>query len=601
MSSGFYAGGADFFSAAGIGGGSATLNDLQIQYRNQLAGFLVNPSSPIGSRQTDMVAKRSLAEFERQGVGIFPRSVKQRSYHHTSPISTLSPVDSSSTISSPEVMGSFSGRYGFPVQQQLRPQTSNPNNNARNLPSNPTLSGLMYSNLVKNRAVVLGSEPESENKMRNRLQELEKQLFDDNDEEEGDAASVNTGSEWNETMQNLITPNQNPVSSSPLSSSSSSSFSPSSYSSSSKQSLIDAATAISDGKIDVAMATLLRLKQVSDAQGDPEQRLTAHMVSALRSRVNPTENPPPVTELFGKEHMFATQMLYEVSPCFNLGYMAANLAILEATRDQPNNVHVVDFDIGHGSQYMTLIHALAKQQSGKPTVIKITTVTDPGNGNEETLRIVENQLRKRAEQVGVGLKFNVVSSRISDLNREKLGCDAGETLVVNFAFRLYKMPDESVSTENPRDELLRFVKGLAPRVVTLVELEMNANTAPLVARVAEACAYYGALFDSLDSSMPRTSVQRVQVEKCLVRKAANSVACEGRDRVERCEVFGKWRARMGMAGFESRPMSQDVAESLRNRLGSANRVNPGFTIKEEAGGICIGWNSRVLTVASVWR
>ncbi|KAF8379551.1 hypothetical protein HHK36_028991 [Tetracentron sinense] len=640
MSSGFPGGGANFYSSAGIGAGSAMINDFQGQYRSQLRGILSNPSSQMVPGRSEMAGKRSLEEFERQqqhqlGLEVLLRSVKQRNYHHTSPISPLSPGAFSPEIPTGFTAPTLSGRYGLPLLQKLRPHPTNPID-AKSIHCNPSLSDLTFSSFVPNRVPIMESEPDSEKKMRNQLKELEKQLLDDLDEEEGEAVSVITNSEWSENMQNLITPIQKPLSASPEeegdavsiitnsewsetmqnlitpiqkkplspspTSSSSSSSSTSASPSYSNHSLLDAATTISEGNMDAATATLSRLEKVSKARADPEQRLTAYVVSALRSRLNPTENHPPVTELCSKEHMIATQLLYEASPCFKLGFMVANLAILEATSDQPNNVHVVDFDMGEGSQYITLIYALAERQSGKPTTIKFTTVTDPSNGNEDGLRIVGEGLKKLAERVGVGFKFNVVSGNICDLNRNSLGCEPNEALAVNFAFRLYKMPDESVSTENPRDELLRLVKSMAPRVVTLVEQEMNTNTAPFVARVAEACAYYGALFDSLDSTRDRFGGDRVRdrVEECLARKAANSVACEGRERVERCEVFGKWRARMGMAGFAPKQLGQRVSESMRARLSNAYPNNPGFIIKEEAGGICFGWKGRVLTVASAW-
>ncbi|GLU24301.1 hypothetical protein SLE2022_402470 [Rubroshorea leprosula] len=160
------------------------------------------------------------------------------------------------------------------------------------------------------------------------------------------------------------------------------------------------------------------------------------------------------------------------------------------------------------------------------------------------------------------------------------------------------MPDESVSIENPRDELLRHVKRLLPRIVTLVEQEMNTNTAPFVARVGEATAYYAALLEYIDWIVPRDHPERAKVEEVVSLKIANSVACEGRERIERCEVFGKWRARMATAGFEFKPLSQNVAELVRN---SGNRAHPGFTVKEENGGVCCGWMGRNLTVASAWR
>ena len=249
---------------------------------------------------------------------------------------------------------------------------------------------------------------------------------------------------------------------------------------------------------------------------------------------------------------------------------------------------------------MNLLHALSERGSGKPAMVKITAIAD--YGGDERLKMVGDKLNQIAGTVGVCLKFNVVVSlKLSDLSRESFGCEPDEALAVNFAFKLYRMPDESVSVENPRDELLRHVKGLAPRVVTLVEQEMNTNTAPFVSRVGEACGYYGALFDSIESTVPREKSERVKLEEGLLRKIANSVACDGRDRVERCEVFGKWRARMSMAGFELKPLSQSVAESMRARLNYGNPVNPGFTVKEENGGVSFGWMGRNLTVASAWR
>ena len=280
--------------------------------------------------------------------------------------------------------------------------------------------------------------------------------------------------------------------------------------------------------------------------------------------------------------------------------MAANLVILEATLAGQSGseckIHVIDFDIGQGGQYVSLLDLLSRQY-GKPITLKITTVADNGGGGHDKLKSVNEKLSQLAKRLGLGFEFNVRSQNISELSRDSLGCEPDEPLAVNFAFKLYRMADESVSTDNPRDELLRRVKGLAPRVVTLVEQELNTNTAPFMARVNETCAYYGALLDSVDSTVRRENTDRVRVEEAVSGKLVNSVACEGRDRFERCEVFGKWRARMGMAGFELKSLSQNV----KTRLSSGNRFDPRFLVKEENGGICFGWMGRTLTVASAWR
>ncbi|KAK7853892.1 scarecrow-like protein 8 [Quercus suber] len=535
---------------------------------------------------------------------------------------------------------------------------------------------------------------------------------------------------------------------------------------SSEQCIIDAATNISEGKSQVASEILTRLARFSNPKGNSEERLMSYWVSALKSRVNSVENPPPVGELFYKEHVESTQLLYDMSPCFMLGFMAANLAILEATLDESdtksdnnnrgNKIHVIDFDIGQGGQYVYLLHALAARQNGKSFIVKITAVADNSsqerltkvgnaltqeakkvgvcfafktvtilklgeltreslgcepdeslvvnfafklyrmadesvsrdnprdellrrvkglgprvvilveqemntntapfmarvtetcsyygalfdsfeatmkrdnseryvyllhalaarqngksfivkitavadNSSQERLTKVGNALTQEAKKVGVCFAFKTVTIlKLGELTRESLGCEPDESLVVNFAFKLYRMADESVSRDNPRDELLRRVKGLGPRVVILVEQEMNTNTAPFMARVTETCSYYGALFDSFEATMKRDNSERVKIEEGLGRKLGNSVACEGRDRVERCEVFGKWRARMGMAGFELKSLSQNVSETLKAKLTAENRVNPGFTVTDQNGGVCIGWMGRTLTVASAW-
>ncbi|MBA0566210.1 hypothetical protein Golob_011049, partial [Gossypium lobatum] len=125
-----------------------------------------------------------------------------------------------------------------------------------------------------------------------------------------------------------------------------------------------------------------------------------------------------------------------------------------------------------------------------------------------------------------------------------LDCRPGEALVVNFAFQLHHMPDESVSTINQRDQLLRMVKSLNPKLVTVVEQDVNTNTSPFFPRFIEAYSYYSTVFEDI----------------------VNIVACEGEERIERYEVAGKWRARMTMAGFTSCPMSPNVIDMIRKLI-----------------------------------
>ncbi|KAJ8626581.1 hypothetical protein MRB53_019888 [Persea americana] len=116
--------------------------------------------------------------------------------------------------------------------------------------------------------------------MKTQLQELERRLFDDNDEEEDvrncSVVSALTTSEWSEIVQNLVTPKPLPTSPATSSSSSSSTATSSSPShatpnSSYKQLLMDSAAVISEGKIEIATSITGGLKKASNAlPGDLE-------------------------------------------------------------------------------------------------------------------------------------------------------------------------------------------------------------------------------------------------------------------------------------------------------------------------------------------
>ncbi|CAK8573470.1 unnamed protein product [Lathyrus sativus] len=522
------------------------------------------------------------------------RSVKPRNFQYGSPHSPLSTMDFSNP--STNLVNNSSGS----TSAIARLLSYNPASENSTPVNNSILQNNNFQNQNSNSAEVQTTDTDPNTKTIDHcLLELEKHLLEDNDEEEQEANPGITNNEWCD-LNNLI----NPIiisspSSSNTSHNSSSSWAVSTAAGSSKQSLMEAATAISEGRIDHASEILNRLAQTLNPSVNFESRLTGFMISALKSRVNHFESPPPVAELFSKEHAESTQLLFDNSLCFKVAFMAANLAIIEATFDETTesadrnnnmkNLCVVDFDIGDGKRYVNLLYELHKRHKGSPATLKITAVVD--NSKDEKLKMVEENLSREAEQLGIGFEFKVSALKITELTREALGCNSEDILAVNFAFKLFRIPDESVSTENPRDELLRRVNALAPRVVTLLEQEINTNTAPFVARVGESFSYYSALLDSIEST-----TERDKIEEGLSRKLGNVVACEGRDRVERCEVFGKWRARLSMAGFRLNSVSQKVAESVKARL----EPGSGVIVNEENGGVSFGWMGKTLTVASAW-
>ncbi|CAA6657280.1 unnamed protein product [Spirodela intermedia] len=274
-------------------------------------------------------------------------------------------------------------------------------------------------------------------------------------------------------------------------------------------------------------------------------------------------------------------ILYEVCPYFKFGYMSANGAIAEAVKGE-NRVHIVDFQIAMGTQWVTLIQALAARPGGPPHV-RVTGIDDPvsayarGGG----LHIVGRRLTRLAELCNVPFEFHVAALNGSEVEVEHLGIRPGEALAVNFAYQLHHLPDESVSTRNHRDRVLRMVKGLSPKVVTLT------------------LTHYTAVFESIDVRLPRESKERISVEQhCLARDIVNIIACEGAERVERHELHGKWRSRFTMAGFTPYPLSPLVNATIKSLL---ENYCEHYRLEERDGALYLGWKNRALVVSSAWR
>ncbi|TVU19446.1 hypothetical protein EJB05_35596 [Eragrostis curvula] len=447
-----------------------------------------------------------------------------------------------------------------------------------------------------------------QDEMRLKLQELEHALFDDGDEVFSDLSSINdewndqkTSNEWTNTMKNILRPDS-PKESSPESSLSGPDIS-NGEARGPKQLLFDCAEAISEYSIDEAQSIIAELRQKVAIQGDPSQRIAAYLVEGLAATIQ-SSGKGIYRALRCKEaptlyQLSAMQVLFEICPCYRLGFMAANYAILEACKGE-EVVHIIDFDINQGSQYITLIQFL-RSNSNKPRRLRITGVDDSESVHRAVggLKVVGQRLEKLAEDCGVSLEFRAVAANIGDLTPGMLDCRPGEALIVNFAFLLHHLPDESVSIVNERDQLLRMVKGLQPKLVTLVEQEANTNTSPFLTRFREVYDYYSALFDSLDATLPRESPDRMNVERqCLAREIVNILACEGPDRVERYEVAGKWRARMGMAGFVPSPFNGNVIDGIRSQLKSYCDM---YKFEKVHDGLHFGWGDKTLIVSSAWQ
>lgn len=370
-----------------------------------------------------------------------------------------------------------------------------------------------------------------------------------------------------------------------------------------KEMLYTCAKAVDENDIETIEWMVTELRKIVSVSGSPIERLGAYMLEALVSKIASSGSTIykslKCSEPTGNELLSYMHVLYEICPYFKFGYMSANGAIAEAMKEE-NEVHIIDFQIGQGTQWVSLIQALARRPGGPPK-IRITGIDDSYSSNVRGggVDIVGEKLLTLAQSCHVPFEFHAVRVYPSEVRLEDFELRPNEAVAVNFAIMLHHVPDESVNIHNHRDRLLRLAKHMSPKVVTLVEQEFNTNNAPFLQRFLETMNYYSAVYESIDVVLPRDHKERINVEQhCLAREVVNLVACEGEERVERHELLSKWRMRFTMAGFTPYPLSSFINSSIKNLLES---YRGHYTLEERDGALFLGWMNQDLIASCAWR
>ncbi|CAI9279969.1 unnamed protein product [Lactuca saligna] len=377
-----------------------------------------------------------------------------------------------------------------------------------------------------------------------------------------------------------------------------------------KQTLILCAQSMDDdGAKEITETLMEHIQTKVSVTGDPIQRLGAYMLEGLRARKlssgSAIYKKLKCYEPSPKDLMSYMSTLYEICPYYKFAYTSANVVIKEAFQYE-NHVHVIDFLIAQGSQWVQLIKDLARRPGGPPS-LRVTGIDDGDSSYARAggLDKVGQRLAQVAVENGVPFEFHAAAISGSEVNWGNLRVRPGEALAVNFPYMLHHMPDESVSTVNHRDRLIRLVKSLSPKVVTLLEQESNTNTSSFSKRFKEALDYYTAMFESIDAKLPknielpRGDRRRISAEEnCVARDMVNIVACEDTDRVERHEPLAKWRFRFQAAGFTASPVSHAVVQAVQGVL---SEYSEGYRLGERDGALVLGWKNQPMVTCSAWR
>ncbi|NP_001315747.1 scarecrow-like protein 18 [Malus domestica] len=376
------------------------------------------------------------------------------------------------------------------------------------------------------------------------------------------------------------------------------------------------------------------LSSNSSPFGDSTERLTHYFVKALSFRLNTNPNYShtticPMTALTtaasasassSSNYLFPPMLLEEeddneetlhscyltlnqITPFIRFSHLTANQAILESIDSSHLSIHILDFDIMHGVQWPPLMQALVERSYNSPLHPPPTLrITATGRDLTLLLRTGERLLRF-AQSLGLAFQFHPLvlnnAARPSDLiSPSTLGLHQNEALAVNCVLYLH-----TLVTDDSRDLLLflQKIKSLNPKVFTVANKEANHNNPLFFNRFVEALDHYGAVFESLEATLPPNSRERLAVEEWFGREVKDVVGVEGekrKQRHERYETF--WEVVLRRAGFENVALSP-FALSQAKLLLRLHYPSEGYQLRILNDSFFLGWQNRPLFSVSSWH
>ncbi|XWS07745.1 hypothetical protein CRYUN_Cryun41cG0017000 [Craigia yunnanensis] len=363
------------------------------------------------------------------------------------------------------------------------------------------------------------------------------------------------------------------------------------------------AQAVATGDLRNANELLKQIRQHSSPIGDGMQRMAHYFVDGLEARLAGsgthiytalTTKSTTAADFLKAHHLFLA-----ASPFRKISNFFSNKTIMNLAENAAR-LHIIDFGILYGFQWPCLIQRLSSRPGGPPKV-RITGIDFPQPGFRPTERVEETgrRLANYAETFKVQFEFHAIAQKWDTIQIEDLRIDSDELLIVNCMYRLRNLLDETVVVESPRNKVLNLIRKMNPDVFIL-GIVNGAYSAPFFnMRFREALFHYSAIYDMLETTVPREIPERMLIEREIFGwEAMNIIACEGAERIERPETYKQWQVRNMRAGLRQLPLNKEIMKTAKERVDTC--YHKDFVIDEDNGWLLQGWKGRVIYALSSW-
>lgn len=357
--------------------------------------------------------------------------------------------------------------------------------------------------------------------------------------------------------------------------------------------LFKAAELVQTGNPVLAQGILARLNHQLSPIGKPFYRAAFYCKEALQlllhantNNLNPSMASSPFSLIF---KIGAYKSFSEISPVAQFANFTCIQALLEVL-DGFERIHIVDFDIGYGGQWASLMQELALRSGGAPT-LKITALASPSTHDQLELGLTRENLIHFATEINMAFEFEILS--IDSLNSTSWSLpplvSENEAIAVN-------LPVSSLSSYQLSLPLvLRFVKQLSPRIVVSVDRGCDRTDLPFPNHVIQALQSYSNLLESLDAvNVNFDALQKI--ERFLLQPGIERIVM-GRFRSP--EKTQHWRSQFLSSGFSPLSLS-NFTESQAECVVKRTPVR-GFHVEKRQSSLVLCWQRKELISASAWR
>ncbi|KAF5744299.1 GRAS family transcription factor [Tripterygium wilfordii] len=353
--------------------------------------------------------------------------------------------------------------------------------------------------------------------------------------------------------------------------------------------LFKTAELIEAGNPQLAQGILARLNQQLSPIGRPFQRAAFYFKEALQFllHVNGTNSSLSSYSLVFK--IGAYKSFSEISPILQFANFTCNQALLEAFEGY-DRIHIIDFDIGYGGQWASLMQELVLRNGGAPS-LKITAFTSPSTHEELELRFTQENLKQFASDINMDFQLEILT--LESLNSASwplpLRASESEAVAVNLPIGSFSNSPSCLPL------VLRFVKQLSPKIVVTLDRGCDRTDVPFPHHMIHALQSYSSLLESLDAvNVNLDTLQKI--ERFLLHPGIERIVL-GRHRSP--DRTPPWRNLFLQSGFTPLTFS-NFTESQAECLVQRTPVR-GFHVEKIQSSLVLCWQRKELIAAAAWR